>query len=354
MDQGTYEQKDRVMKTLAVLGFLAVVIIGVWLAVQIVRVMPQAFTSLASIADSIYNYNTSEELIVETEKSTYNAGETFVISWQAVRGNGTYTFMYDCTDGVSLDIRDNTGSFSTINCGEHVSLGEDMTELAVTASSERSRFSDVAYTISFVEQGETEPGAVSENMVTVVNAMIPSGEVAGINDDATDEEMDSVTDEETNTASETEDTEVAVENEPTTSNPLPVYYETVVERPVSDPLGFTDLRVELLAVGELDSRDNFVRRGNIDEDARGAFQFQVVNLGTKTSDEWDFVATLTNGKEYDAPLQEPLEPKERAIFTLGYGNVGDDGIQMIGVRVRGGNDRDTSNNQFTWAVSVVN
>jgi len=39
MNQVTKEQKDQVMKTMAIVGFVAVIIFGVWLAVQIVSLM---------------------------------------------------------------------------------------------------------------------------------------------------------------------------------------------------------------------------------------------------------------------------------------------------------------------------
>lgn len=348
MNQVTREQKDRVMKTLAILGFIAVIIFGVWLAVQVVGLVPQAFNSLASIADSIYNYQEPTELTVTTDQSTVNAGEAFLVTWEDVALPGVYTFSYACTEGVSLDVRDNSGAVTQLDCGESITIAGDVTELEVTAASERQRFTDLSYTIAFIPEGESEPLFSSENMVTIVNASIPEGDVAGDDDAEEDEEE----------AGEPVEEDDGVAEEPDTSAPAPTpqqpqaVEEVVYETPVSDPTGQTDLTVELVAIGELDESGNFTPRARLLSDSRAAFQFSVTNIGTKTSNEWDFQATLTNGTEYDAKLQAPLRPQESVLFTLGYDNVGEAGIRGISVTVRGG-DTNPTNNSFSWAVSVV-
>lgn len=355
MNQVQDTQKDRVMKTLAIFGFLAVIILGVWLAVQIVKLMPQAFTSLASIADGVYNTRNAE-LMVETENSSVATGEVFNVSWNDIGTDGSYSFSYECTDGVSVTVVENTGSPVTLSCGETLTLGGDMTDVAVSINSERDRMVDVAYTIGFMRQGETEMLVASNNSVTVVNDSIPvDGMVAG---EMSDEDMsDEDTSTETEEPIETEEEPVEVVEEPEVSTPLPpapTVIETVImETPVSDPNGRVDLAIRLVAVGQLNSEGDFVQRSRVDNDGRGAFQFEVRNVGTKTSDEWDFIATLTSGTEYNAPTQTPLKPQERVLFTLGYDNVGEDGISLIGARLRGGADTNSANNSFTWAVSVV-
>lgn len=347
MNQAPAPQKDRVMKTLAIFGFLAVIIIGVWLAVQIVNLVPQAFSSLASIADGVYNYQGDPELMVETENSVVTSNTPFMITWNKITQAGAFTFAYACTEGVSLTLRDNTGSLINQPCGENITLGNTMTDLEVTIASERNRFVDVPYTVAFYNRGETEPVVTSDNSISIVNPSIPEGGiVAGVDADNEVEEP-------------AEEVPAVVEkptapSTPTPQPPRPTVVETIVmQTPVSDPNGQTDLAVRLVGVGHLASNGNFIPRGNIKTDARGAFQFEVRNIGTKTSTEWDFIAKLTSGTDYDAPAQNPLKPQERVLFTLGFDNVGDDGINLIGVTVRGGGDTKPANNSFSWAVSVV-
>ncbi len=333
---------------------MAVIILGVWLAVQIVSLMPQAFTSLASIADGVYNANGTPELTVSTDNSSVMSGDSFMINWTSIPGSGAYTFMYTCTDGVAVTITENTGSPTLVPCNDSVTLGNKMTSLEVMIDSERERMSDVEYAIAYFRQGEAEPVTISSNSITVINPSIPDGDTVAI-DESTEGEDESEDTPKPEVAGES--TEVDPEPEPEVSTPLPpapTVIETVVmETPVSDPNGRTDLAVRLVAVGHLASNGNFIPRANVDNDARGAFQFEVRNIGTKTSTAWDFKAMLTSGTEYDAPAQTPLKPQERVLFTLGYDNVGENGINLIGVTVRGGSDVNSTNNSFTWAVSVV-
>ena len=67
--------KQHVLKLLAVGGFIALIIIIAWLGVQIVRVAPKAITSLASIADVVYNYE-DIKVDVASNKAVANADES--------------------------------------------------------------------------------------------------------------------------------------------------------------------------------------------------------------------------------------------------------------------------------------
>jgi hypothetical protein len=371
MSQLTPTKKERPNTTMAIIGFVVIVILVVWLAVQVVGFIPQAFSSLASITDGVFNDEEDLNLVAATTDSTVNAGDTFTVSWNNIPRSGTYTFAYTCAEGVSVDVVDNTRSTVTVACDESISLGDDITELEVTIASERRRFTDVRYTVSFIEQETTESLTASNNIITVVNPSIPQGDTVTTDEEAEiveeesteeddveiidepeeDEQDDEITEEEPETTEE--------EDEPEVVTPAPVIPTTrIVETvtystPVSDPNGFVDLAVEIVAVGHLDRNGNFIQRSTIDDDARGAFQFEVKNIGTKTSDSWDFEALLPSGLMYEAPRQNPLQPQERILFTLGFDSVGEDGQQRIAVTVDSNRDVQNTNNSFSRSVSIV-
>ena len=264
MNQVHNNDKDRVMKTLAIVGFIAVIAFGVWLAVQIVSLVPNAFSSLASIADSVYNYQPSEETVDQ--------------------------------EGPIFGNDDDTG---------------------VVLTSEAFPEDDTAVETEVVEV-ETDTTDYTEPATVVTNT--PAASV------------------------------------PSTSYvpQEPRFIETITYSvPTSDPKGYVDLATKIVAVGHLTTKGDFVAGANMDNDTRGAFQFEVRNIGTKTSDKWDFAAKLTSGKTYNAPTQLPLKPQERVVFTIGYDNVGEDGINLIGVTVKSDEDKKNENDSFTWAVSVV-
>ena len=274
MNQVHNKDKDSVMKTLAIVGFIAVIAFGVWLAVQVVSLVPSAFSSLASIADTVYNYHPVAEEVDKTATLPDTQEEDTAIVLDT-----------DNFPGKENDVI-TTGETTAESDAEHTSEAE---------TKEAEKF--------------VEPSVVTETPATRPSTPVYTG---------------------------------------------PRFIKTVTYSvPTSDPKGHVDLATKIVAVGQLTSSGDFVKRGNIDNDARGAFQFEVKNVGTKTSDKWHFVAKLTSGKKYESKLQLPLKPQERVVFTLGYGNVGEDGINMIGATVYADDDTNKNNDSFTWAVSVV-
>lgn len=136
--------------------------------------------------------------------------------------------------------------------------------------------------------------------------------------------------------------------------PTPVQYRTVVTyvAPVSDPKGYTDLLATFVAVGEMTSSERFVPAKYLSEDERSAMQFQVKNIGTKTSGEWHFVAKLPDGSTINSLPQSPLKPNETATLTIAFDGVEGNKDRTVGVDVVGGNDINQTNNGFRVTVDV--
>jgi hypothetical protein len=342
MNQVTEEKKESLTKTLAIVGFIAVVIFSVWLAVQIVRVVPSAFSSLASIADVVYNYNNKQELQVTTTNSVVNANESFTISWTDMRKEGTYVFSYECTDGVSVEIR-LQGVIKTVACDTEIDLS-DINTLEIRVASEKFRFVDMPYTIAFKEKG-TEDMLLKRSTITMVNASIPTTGVAQ---------------EEAETPVVVPNTETAPST-PTPSKPTTPTYTAgkpvtttkyVYTTPVSDPKGKVDLQVTFIAVGELNGKV-FTPKTSVDTDENGALQFEVKNVGTKTAEDWEYEATLPGDISYSSPDQKALKPNERAVITLGFSGLSESGKETVGAEVTAKGDVKTSNNEFTKSVTVV-
>lgn len=339
--------RTTVTKTAAVTGFIALIAFFVWLAVQIASLVPSAFSSLASLADSVYNNRPSSQIVVGNPNTIVNTGESFTITWTDLNREGSYTFSYLCVDGVAVDVRTSGSRIETVTCGETLTLGEAVTSLEVLARSEQRRFTDINYIIGFIPAGATEASISTTATLTVVNANIPQSQ-SGV---ATPEP-------EAEAPVEEPAGEVAGETTDTPATPTRPGTPTVIETPifalpVSNPNGFVDLAVRYLAVGTMDADNDFTPRGTIDEDVRGAFQFEVRNLGTKTSDEWTFTATFTSGTTYESKTQAGLKPNERSIITLGFDYVGERGAQTFGASIDVDDDINPKNDSFTWAVNIV-
>jgi hypothetical protein len=342
----TEEQKSSVTKGLAILGFLALIILMVWLAVKIVAFVPGAFSSLASIADSVYNYQNEETVTLSTSKSVVNTSESLVVNWDTLRTPGTYTFSYACIDGVSLEIRDQAGNITALPCNTALPV-DGTNSLDIRTMSEKNRFTDITYELTFTPSDSRQPIQTTSNVVTVVNATIPT-QVATADDEETteDEETPSTP---TDVAADDATTPAA----PSTPTTPPVRYteQTVYYTPVSDPNGTVDLRITYKGVGIIEN-NRFVKAGSIDTNEKGAIQFEVHNTGTKTADVWSFVAELPSDITYKSDTQKALKPNERALFTLGFEGISKKGIESFSVTVSAPNDINRTNNTFNWAVTI--
>jgi len=357
MNQVTEEQKSALTKTMAIIGFVAAILFAVWLAVQIVSLIPSAFSSLASLADGVYNYREPAELVVVNENTVVNVGDEMTISWSETNTPGVYSFSYSCTEGAAVSLRQN-GDIVNAQCGEMVSLG-DTTETTVVVESEKQRFIDVPYTITFTPE-EGEP-VRTDSKITVVNASIPA--LAAVLEGEEDEIEETTEEVVTETESEVEETpEPEVAGETTTEEEAPapvavpepeVIEEIIYAIPTSDPNGDVDLVITYLGVGILTSNNTFVRAATIGTDQTGAFQFEVKNIGTKTSDEWSYEATLPSDIEYESGTQEPLKPNERAVITIGFDGIARTGTESFGAELAVEDDTNSRNDAFTWAVTVV-
>lgn len=347
MNNVTPEQKDSVTKTLAIIGFVAAILFAVWLAVQIVSVIPSAFSSLASIADGVYNYDENASLTVQTENSVINTGEAFTITWSEVAIPGTYAFIYDCANGIALDVRTAEGDIIALTCDDELNLGES-TSLEVVANSEKQRFVDVAYSIIFIPKNEELRDKITDAKVTIVNASIPTS-ASVVTDDAKEEVPGEVAGEST---TETPEEETTTGSTDLTAGEPEVVEEIIYAIPANDPNGDIDLQVTFLEVGELDGK-TFTRTAVIDQDQQGAFRFEVKNIGTKTADNWSYEAQLPSGIEYNAGDQKPLKPNEKAVITIGFNGLSQVGVEHFGATIDAEDDVNERNNTFSWAVEVV-
>lgn len=345
MNQVPEQKKDSVTKTLAILGFIGIIILIVWLAVKVVALIPSAFSSLASIADSVYNRSNETELTVTTENSVINDGESFTISWNELGGNGTYSFAYQCTEGVSIDLRVSNSVIEPVACNTPIDLN-DRTSVEVIVNTEKQRFTDVSYAIAYNAEG-AEPITTS-SVITVVNATIPTtGAVTPVTDP--DTTPAAVAPKPAPTTGSTQGTS------PTTPTPVPqpprVVTHYIWEVPESDPKGDVDLAVSHIAVGVIDN-GIFYARPELEEGEAGAIRFEVKNIGTKTSDRWSYEVELPTGETYDSGNQKALKPNERSTITLSFSGL-EEGREDFSVDVTTRGDINTKNNDYERSVRIV-
>jgi hypothetical protein len=341
------QQKDGIMKSLAIAGFIGLIIVIAWLGIQLVKVLPNAFTSLASLADTVYNYDTTG-VVATSNKGTVSAGESVTISWNVPQRAGTFAFSYACAEGLAVDMRDSLGAIKALSCGTNYNMGS-VSAADIIATSEKNRFTDLRYRIDFIPSGSDEPQSSDENTITIVNATISSG--------STPEVPAATSTPATTTPVVIEKPATTTPTVPTTTKPAvppkPVYVQQpVYGLPASNPNGFTDLAVTYIGSGVLVG-NTFQNKAVIDNDSTGAIQFEVKNIGTKTSNTWTYTAKLPNGETYTSPKQAALKPNERAVITIGFAMGDTTGVKRYNVEVSITPDSNSRNNQFETVVAIV-
>ncbi|MCA9354206.1 MAG: hypothetical protein KC877_01670 [Candidatus Kaiserbacteria bacterium] len=355
MNNVSEKQKDSVLKTLAIVGFIGVIILIAWLSVKFVAVAPGAFSSLASLAGTL---NERESAIQETgAKQTFTvtsdatlvaAGTSVGLSWEDTETPGSYAFFYDCVEGVAIDLVNEDG-VQSISCGTNYNLGKT-TSLLLTIDSEKNRYTDVDYTVSFLGTNDTTPRASGTSSLTVVNSNISSyvpTTVATIDTELPAQDQVVVA------TPEPEIEAPIVETQPTPSVPTTPTYEQeyVYTIPTSDPNGRTDLGTRFIAAGSIVGNTFFseaIKRGD-----DGAIQFAVKNYGTKTSAKWTFSVTLPGGGTYNSAEQQPLKPNEEATLTIGFPEAFGSSHTFV-VTIDESTDRNTINDRFAQPVTFIN
>lgn len=345
------EKKDRVLKTLAVGGFIGLIVIIGWLGMQLINFLPNAFTSLASLAESVHTYE-PVELVVTSNRTIANAGEVFSLAWNIPKQAGEFTFSYECTDGVAIEITTVTGEIASVACASTFTLGK-VSGTDISISSEKNRLTEVPYTITFVPTNTQEASAAEKNSISVLNNVIgaPIATATTTPVITTPEPAPTPTPKPPVIATTTKPVATTTPAKPA---PKPVYVQTYTYAvPVSNPAGYTDLGITFLGAGTIDSANRFINVGTLDNDTKGAIQIQIKNTGTKTSNPFTFTIALPNGSTYASGEQAALKPNERSVITLGF-----DATNQIGIKTFKGivtivGNTNAANDTFTAAVNIV-
>lgn len=101
----------------------------------------------------------------------------------------------------------------------------------------------------------------------------------------------------------------------------------------SDPNGDVDLKVSLIALGRSDNLrgDDFRETDEFDEDDFITIKFEVRNIGTKTSDQWEYEVELPtrNSFTFESDEQDELRPGDRMEFTLTFEDADEDEDEIV-------------------------
>lgn len=268
--------KDRLLQTIAILGLIAILLLGAWGIIQLAFNLPGIFSSVGSSISGMFRTASSTQAVKEsmtvTAPQSITNEQPFTLTWRHTLSGGQYgyTVSYSCVDGISMKAPLPTGSYQAVECGKpfnFTNATQKMTLIpTVTANDAR-----VTFTVSAVK--------LSNKQVSVSGTASANAKTK----------------------------EVTTATKTTTSTTGATYYGS---GRTSNLYGYPDLVVQINSINSLSSSFG-----------RTAVVFTIQNAGTNVAlAGWTFDAFLpvNNGFLYSSPLQQPLYPGDRIVYTLTF------------------------------------
>lgn len=344
---------------LAIVGVVAVLLIGAWLAVAATRFAPEVASSLGSAFVSLSSvFSGAEQLTLETSSETIISSVPFTLSWTHTKkeAEGSYTFSYYCTKGVYFTSPEAQGSETIIYCNTPFRFIHDDNTLVLVPHLSDPEPTQAIVAMQFTENGKTSPSLTAEKSISIQ----PSESTSMHSEQIPDSSTIPVTSEVSSTP-EVPTSTIA----PNTSSVAPGQTETntftygTTTSTVSTT-GSVDLRAYSIAIGYVDPiTGEFTATSTVTTSHRAAIKFAVENIGTRTSGAWDFIAVLPTRpfRTFTSPQQVPLNPGDKIEFTLGFDQI--EGQRHVTATITVDPtyqtfDADRSNNVLRQELEVVN
>lgn len=276
----------------AILGFVALLVIGIWSAIQVITFVPRLFGG-ETLSLSLPSFGNSSDIEVALSQSRIESGKPMTVSWE--RGDdmdGILSFAYACKEGFHFEI-----AGKPVACNAPYNIPASETELTVVPVLLQGDTIDAPLAVTYTDsEGEsvrdTQTLAVEKGSGSIYKPPTHGGKegtltLGGSNADTKGGDSQVTT---------------ATPPAPTPAKPQTVQrtVRTVrvpVVRP-SDPFGTADLQVAMMSIGAINAQGMYEPKGIVRAFERGAAKFKVTNLGTKETGTWTFTASLPTARQY--------------------------------------------------------
>ncbi|MDB5224563.1 MAG: hypothetical protein JWO43_185 [Candidatus Adlerbacteria bacterium] len=278
--------KDSFLRAIAVIGLIAVLILGAWGIIQIAFNLPGFLSNTGGAISSIFSRKPAvvKETTTVTLPQTTNSGEPFAIAWKHQNGtstNYTYAVSYACAPGLSVKAPTPTGEFKAVPCATPFNYTNATANLQLTATATTTSQIAASFAVASINLATGAVTSIGTSTITVLP---------------------------TRNATTTTIKPATTTAKPATTSSKPSTTVVTTNRRVSNPNGNPDLAIQILSLTPV---------GNgLDQ-----VQFQISNSGDKTAvSGWNFVATLPVGYAYQyvSNPQQALYPGDRIVYTLTF------------------------------------
>ena len=280
--------REAFLRIIAVLGLVAVLLLGAWGIIQLAVALPNVFGSIGGSVASLFGATTAESVTVSVPQSTA-PDQPLTLSWTHQNQTGqyaySYTISYACQNGLSIKAPLPTGSYQTVACNTPFNFVNATEHMIVVPSISGSQ--SVPLTLS-VSATNLSTGAITAS--GSATTQVTSGAAVTTTQPAA------------NTGSP-KTTPVQ------TAKPTTTTYYPAATRPAL--YGLPDLAVQIIGVTS--------------NGAQAQVQFAIVNNGTNVAASgWTFNAQLpvSGGYTFVSQPQQALYPGDKIVYTLGFNNSG--------------------------------
>jgi len=165
MTNQTYNEESRgvAMNIFAVLGFIAILIAGLWATVQLVKQISNLSFDFNKPTISMPTFGSDEELAIVANTNALNSGESAKVQWtlgsDAKSAEGSVlTFSYACKAGAYIKVGEAaTGSYRAIPCNAPYTVPATDTELSIIPVLTTIETGELAYSIKYTPaDGDTQ------------------------------------------------------------------------------------------------------------------------------------------------------------------------------------------------------
>ncbi len=280
--------RENLVRVVAVLGLIAVLLLGAWGIIQLAFFIPSLFSGAGAAFTK-----TTESLTVQAP-ATVAEEHVFPITWTHKGGSGAYSFAlsYSCADGLSVLAPLPNGSLQPVVCDTPFNYVQASSSMNVVATLSGTK--TVSTTIK-VTSTQLSSGSISKTATAKMN-ITPAA---------------------------------ATSTTPATTTKKPATTTTTTKKPTATKTSSQGARVyqasgnttNLYGSPDLIVRITYAAPNY--SSGRTAVEFTVENIGTNVAAYgWGFDATIPwgGGYPYSSGAQRALYPGDRIVYTLGYEN----------------------------------
>lgn len=280
------------MRIVAVLGLIAVLLLGAWGIIQLAFFIPTLVSNIGNGIGGLFTREPAPESITVSVPATVTPSQAFSLNWRHLEAAGAYSYSiaYACQSGLSLEAPLPNSETQRVPCNTPFNFTNASSSVRLTPVYTGTRSATTTFTVSATELATGAVTATGSAGTTVAARAATPASAA-----------------------------------PTTPTQTPST-QYVPSGRTQNLYGSADLAVRITSVPQ-----------NARVGTRTSVQFVVENVGTNVSPQgWSFDATLPYLPTYvySSARQQLLYPGDKIVYTLGYDiPYGQQGLQQVSILV---------------------